>query len=255
MTSHTKATVEPPAAALPWRPWRPADAAFMVASLAALAAGAFPEVFLPAHVVDRLACPPALQMLLAAQAGLLIMFCPLIIARRAERRAFLPGLLTQAGEFLTLLIAGAPLYLVGAWLSDATALDVIRGVLYLAGVGVAAWGLGLWASAARAAILSAVALVGVAVAVGAPVVYYLVAEASEAGTRLGWLWSAGPVTCAFSVAAARGQQWHPAPLWAWALWPGVGAALACGRLLLTARQLPPPHAQGVPANTLDEWRK
>jgi hypothetical protein len=237
MTSHTKATVEPPAAALPWRPWRPADAAFMVASLVALAAGAFPEMFLPAHVVDRLACPPALQILLAAQAGLLIMFCPLIIARRAERRAFLPGLLTEAGEFLTLLIAGAPLYLVGAWLSDATALDVIRGVLYLAGVGVAAWGLGLWASAARAAILSAVALVGAA-ALAAPVVYYLVAEVSPAGTRLGWLWSAGPVTCAFSVAAARGQQWHPAPLWAWALWPGVGAALACGRLLL-------------PANTLD----
>ena len=221
----------------------------MVASLAALAAGAFPEMLLPAHVAGRLACPPALQALLAAQAGMLIMFCPLVIARRAERRAFLPELLSEAGEFLTLLVAGVPLYLVAAWLSDAAAIDVIRGLLYLSGVGVAAWALGLWAAAGRAALLSAVALVGVAAAVGAPVVYYLVAEMSQAGTRLGWLWSAGPVTCAFSV-AARSRQWHPDPLWAWALWPGVGAALACGRLLLPALQSPTPSAQELPSDTL-----
>ena len=226
----------------------------MVASLAALAAGAFPEMFLPAHVADRLACPPALQLLLAAQAGFLIMFCPLIIARRAGCRpsAFLPDLPAEAGEFLILLIASAPLYLVAAWLSDATALDVLRGVLYLAGVAVAAWGLGLWASAGRAAILSAVAFVAVAAALAAPVVYYLVAEVTDAGTRVRWLWSAGPITCAFSVAAARGDHWYPAPLWAWALWPAVGAALVCGRLLMPRPQLPPPYAQGLPTNTLDE---
>ncbi len=212
--------------------WRGAGVAFLAVSLAALAAGAFPELIVPAHVADRMASPPALRAVLAAGAGFVILFCPLVLARRGEVRPTLRCFLAATGEYLLVVIAAIPLYVVAAWLADAVVLDVVRGVLYLTGVAVGAWGLALWASAGRGWLLTAAALLAAIVAIAMPVTYYLVAELTAAGYRLDWLWQAAPVTCAFSVAASRSGTWHPAPLWAWALWPAVGAALTFARLLL-----------------------
>ena len=214
--------------------WRPAGVAFLGVSLAALAAGVFPELLLQPDRVRRFAHPPTLQVLLAAQAGFLMLLGPLVLARRRDRRSWPSRLPTDlaagAGEFLMLLIASAPLYWAAGWLSDATAVDVIRGVLYLTGVALAAWALSLWALKGGAW-STAAALAGAIVAVGMPVSYYLLAELTELAVRPGWLWSAAPVTCAFSVAASRQAAWHPAPLWAWALWPIVAAALGLALLL------------------------
>ena len=241
------------------RLWAPAGVVFLAGSLAALAAGAFIEWIMPSHVAQLLQTPPTLRLLLAVQAGGLILFAPLVMAKRrgagsgpvgssgdtgfqpvadeAEanaQRARGPFYLTTCAELALLLVASAPFYVVAAWLGDATVVDVARGVLYIVGVALGAWGLGLWAADGRGWLLTAAALVAALAAVGAPVTYYLLAELAGSAGRVQWLWSAGPVTCAFSVGQSRLDSLLPQPLWAWLLWPAVGAALAFGRLLVGA---------------------
>ncbi len=203
--------------------WRAAGAVFLLVSLLALAAGAFWEFFLPAHQMGTRTGPPALQMLISTQAVFLVMFWPLLVGRRQYRRIGV-FLFRSVVEYVIFLAVSVPLYVVAAYLSDATATDVIRSLLYLSAVAVGALGLGLWVQAGRAAIVTVVTLAGALVAVGMPVMYYLLAELTAAGS-VGWLWWASPATCAFESAAARAANWYPTPLWAWALWPVVGVVL------------------------------
>ena len=63
--------------------WHPAGAVFLAVSVAALAVGSLPESFLQPDFGGGFASPPALQVLLAAQAGLLMLICPLVLGRRA----------------------------------------------------------------------------------------------------------------------------------------------------------------------------
>ncbi len=222
--------------------WGPADVVYLAVSVVALGAGLFPELLLQPDLARGFISPPALQVLLAAQAGLLILFCPLLLARRRAPHSAAGGLLARfalaSGEFILLLIASLPLYWAAAWFGNAAAADVVRGVLYLVAVAVATWGLSLWAVRDSPAGALAVSLASALIVVAAPVSYYLLAELTRLSVRPDWLWSAAPVTCAFSVGASRGGSWYPAPLWAWALWPIVGVALTLARLLAPGRPGP-----------------
>ena len=222
-------------------------AVFLVVSLLALSAGAFWEFFLPAHWLGTRPGPPVLQVLISVQAVFLIMFWPLLVGQRRYRRigAFL---FRSAVEYVIFLAVGIPLYVVAAYLSDATATDVIRSVCYLSAVAMGALGLGLWVQAGlatasprqagRAAIITAATLAGALIGLGGPVMYYLLAELTDAAGSADWLWWASPATCAFESAAARVLHWYPPPLWAWALWPVVGIVLFFASYLSADRQVP-----------------
>ncbi len=243
--------------------WRATGVVFLVVSLLGLSAGTFWEFFLPAHRTLNITNPPALQMLISAQAIFLIMFWPLLVPRQLSfdgwhlqpersggcgcrignganaptssaslRFAPLEGATHHAGflfrgaaEYVIFLVASVPLYIVAAWLSDATMTDVIRSLLYLSAVSAGALGLGLWVRTGRTAIITAVTLAGVLIGLGGPAMYYLLVELTEASGSVDWLWWASPVTCAFDQAGARDPNWYPAPLWAWSLWPVTGVTL------------------------------
>ena len=219
--------------------WRPAGAVFLALSVGALAVGVFPELVLQPDYAGRFPHPPALQVLLAAQAGLLILFWPLVAARRRTlgggARRMLPGLATFAVEYLVVLAVSVPLYAIAAWFSDATAVDVLRGGLYLTAVAAGAWGLSLWILKGHPTTATAVTLASALAAVGLPMIYYLLAEVTELSAPPQWMVLTAPATCAYSVAASRAASWQPMPLWSWAFWPGVAAALAFARLLVRDR--------------------
>jgi len=224
--------------------WRPAGAGFLALSVGVLAVGVFPELVLQPDYAGRFPHPPALQVLLAAQAGLLILFYPLVADRRRTlvggSRRMLPGLAAFAVEYMVVLAVSTPLYAVAAWFSDATAVDVVRGALYLTAVAGGAWGLSLWILKDRPGTATAVALASALAAVGLPVICYLLVEVTELSDPPRWMLLTAPATCAYSVAASRAASWQPTPLWSWALWPGVAAALAFARLLV--RDRPPANS-------------
>lgn len=232
--NHTLDAIDDPPLQPAGHEWRATGVVFLIVSLLALSAGVFPGFFLPAHRSQIGTGSSALQMLISTQAIFLVMFYPLLAGRRRASRtgAFL---LQSAFECVLFLTAGIPLYVVAAYLSDATAADVIRSLLYLSAVATGALGLGLWVRAGfaeasprragRVWIITAVTLAGALIAVGGPVLYYLLAELTDASVSAGWLWWASPTTCAFESAGAGGTNWYPTPIWAWALWPVVGAVL------------------------------
>jgi hypothetical protein len=229
---------------------------FLAGSWAALAGGLFPEHVLPPHLVAAWSNPPALQVLLAAQAAMVIAFGPLVVGRRigavncrepagvvetARATAGHPrprgrwrGALVLVPEYGLCLAACVPLYVIAAWVSDATPGDVLRGTAYLTAVAVGACGLGLWASTGRATLLTAVALVGILAAVGAPVLAYLLAEMANLYAGVEWLRWAAPTTCAYSLSASRLADWSAAPTWSWFFWPGAAVILGLARLLVRA---------------------
>ena len=226
--------------------WCATGVVFLVVSLLGLSAGAFWEFFLPAHRTLNIPNPPALQMLVSAQAIFLIMFWPLLVPRQ------LKFLFHGVAEYVIFLAASVPLYVVAAWLSDATSTDVSRSLLYLSAVGVGAMGLGLWARTGRTAIITAVTLAGVLIGLGGPAMYYLLVELTSEAGSVDWLWLASPVTCVFDLAGARDPNWYPTPLWAWALWPVAGVTLAFLYLLAGEKYLfhhgSPSHPPQRPLN-------
>jgi hypothetical protein len=210
--------------------WDRMGLAFVVLSLGFLAAGTFPELFLPAHIHATIATAPALSLLLAGQALAIVLLGPV-----TARTIACPGLasLHFGLRWLLYLLACLPLYAVAGWLSDATAGDVVRGLLYLLAVGLGAWGLALWAALDRPWVLPVVTLAGLLLAFAGPVAAYIMAEFADQ-TPL-WLWQLSPATFAFDQGAPRGPTWYPQPLWAWGVWPVMGVVLALARLLIGSR--------------------
>jgi len=211
---------------VPARPaplWRGADWALLLVSLAALIAGSFPEWFLPSHVSRAMPAPPALSVLLAAQAGFVLAFCPLLLAPRAGR-ALWRYLAETIGEYALVLVASVPLYVTAAWLSNAAAGDVIRSVAHLTTVALAAWGLGLLfqAGGAAACVAALAAVIGV---VGTTAACYLLAELADSPPGWAWLADLSPVLRAFRLARPS-ATWLPGPGWSWLAWPAVGLVAA-----------------------------
>ena len=143
-------------------------------SLAALAAGAMPELFLPPDRARSFASPPALGLMLAVQVVFVLMFCT-----------------------------------------------------------------AQWADPRRSAAMTVVALVAATVAVGGPVACYLLAELADSPAGAAWLRRATPAVFAFGL-ARRSPDLLATPLWAWLLWPAVGALAAAARMLV-----PRPAGAGV----------
>ena len=149
--------------------WPPAASGLLALSLAALAAGAVPEAFLPSQVTSSMTLPPALHWLLAGQAAILLLLAPPLLMPRVAgvsvaaatvspvsgRTAdspsaeppsfsFWPLAAVGAGRIILLLIVSAPLYGVAAKLSDVSLSRLADCLLDLLAVAAAAWGLGLW---------------------------------------------------------------------------------------------------------------
>jgi len=212
--------------------WRPVGVVFLAVSLGGLALGTMPELMLPEHRVEAMSAVPALPMLLAVQAAFIMLFRP-VLARWYARPA---QIVRFAAEHLVWLVVSIPLYVVAAWLSDASAWEAAGGAGYLTAVAAGAWGLGLWAGAAPPAAMTAVALLATMVALGGPVACYIVAEFRGWSAGLDGLLWAFPATCGWRL-ACRADTSAVAPVWAWALWPVVGLAAAVTRFLIVPARL------------------
>ncbi len=148
----------------------------------------------------------------------------MLLGRRAGR-GWWRYLAETVGEYVLWVAVSVPLYVAAAWLSDATAHDVIRSLACLTSVAVGAWGLGLLFNTCRTWAACAAAFAALLGVVGAPVAHYLMVELADAPARLAWLWNVGPVTNAYGLALPAGG-WLPQPLWSWLLWPVIGAVAA-----------------------------
>jgi len=190
-----------------------------------------PELLLPPDAARSFAAPPAMGAMLAAQTIFVLMFCSLLIHSRGSR-TLRRYLIETRLEYAVLLAAMVPLYVIAAWLSDAGVRDVLRCLLYLSLVMSAAWGLSLWARGPGTA--AAVGFVAALGAVGLPVVRYLLVELAGGPAWAGGLGHAAPATFAFDL-AARSGTFFVGPLWAWMLWPVVGAVAALSRLAFSVR--------------------
>jgi len=210
--------------------------AFLVVSLAGLGAGAAPELFLPAHLAGSLRVLPALPTLLAAQAGFVLLFFPLLYLPRRQGPPW-PHVAIVAAQAGLWLAASIPMYMAAAWLSDATTADVCRAVAYLVGLWLAGWGLGSCVASGRSALAVAAVLVCLLTAVGLPVVSYLLAELAGDAVAAGGLALVAPVLRVFEL-ARRSEVLLPGPWWSWALWPAVGLTAGLVRLLVRAPQAP-----------------
>jgi hypothetical protein len=248
--------------------WQMSGVVFVGLSLLGLAAGTFPDRLLPLHSLAA-ANPPALAALLAVQASLMLLLAPLVAMRLgstgsqpvalAGSTGFQPVPLggstvdawvpkrhppyglptpparliaTLAGRQVLWIIASAPLYLAGAWFADATAADVLRALVYLAGVSVAGLGLSLWAASGRNAIAAAVVLLALTVTAILPVLTYLAKDVAEAWALADALWQASCATFPFTVAASHAPQWYPTPLWPAVAWPVAGLILIFSYLVV-----------------------
>lgn len=213
-----------------WQAWRPAGLVFLALSLAALAAGVFPDRLLPARMTSAGAAPPALSVLLAGQTVLLVLFFAFAWARKSAGAVGLGRqVLSCLIEFLFWVVPCLPLYVMATWLANATAGDALRGVGFLSCVWVLAAGLAIWSAADRPAISTAIALACGLLALAWPVAAYFAIELGLSDIP------GGPVTAAYLTAAARGGT--PLALWQWLAWPVAGVALILARLALPATTL------------------
>ena len=205
----------------PW--WRPAALGWLALLTAGLAAGLWPDAIYPPRADLRPAPLPVLPAVAAAQAVFIFLVYPLVLMHRSRRggRPMRPG--GVVGESVLLMLAAAPFHAAGAWLGDASAADVARGVLAVAATWPVAWAAGALLPARRKA-GSAVVLFLAAAALGLPAMYYIALEFFAAGPRAAWLWHLGPVTFAWENAAARATEFLPRPLWAWLTWPAAALA-------------------------------
>jgi hypothetical protein len=206
---------------------------FLLASLAGMAAGVFPEKLLPARAVGS--PPPVLAAMLALQAGWIILFFPLTCWRLA-RAGVGWGLLAGVAEFLLWLLPCLPLYLVSIWLGNAHFSQLAGGLVYLACLASLGIALGQWLALADSPggrwrwVLTAVILVCVLLALGWPAVAYFGVELGLADLP------AGPAVTAFEIGAghtAAPAAHGPWPnLWSCLPWPLAAAALILARLAL-----------------------
>jgi hypothetical protein len=207
---------------------RPAALVYLALVLVALVAGVWPRaIYEPGPVRDALL--PALQALAAGQAVFLILVLPPMLWRRRERGEQL-ALAAVAMEWLVLLVLTSPLYLAGAWLGNATGLDVARSALVtlpMAALAMAAGRVGRrWQAAAMLTLLVlSVGLIG----------WWYIAQEFL-------LWHSGAAAVALSppyyawrAAEARQAGVVPLPWWPWAAW----AMLAAAGLLATSRASKP----------------
>jgi len=194
----------------------------MAFCLAGLAAGLWPQAIYPSRR-DVVAAPlPTLQALAAAQALFILLAHPIVLLARAERRRVRRFWPEAVAESAVLLAATVPLYVLCAFLANATLVEVARVCLYLACLWPAAWAAGRLMSSRQAA--RPAVLAGLLVVAALPAVYYLCREFLIA-LPVGWLWHLAPAGQAWDLGQPRPAELLGAPAWALAVWPVVAALL------------------------------
>jgi hypothetical protein len=205
--------------------WRAGGLVYLAFCLAGLAAGLWYEAIYPSRL-DVVPAPlPVLRALAVAQAAFILLAHPVILLGRCERGHVRRFLLEAALETAVLLAVTAPFYVAAAFLGDATRIDVVRTVAYLACLGPLGWAAGYvmclrprWRSFIVALMLAIVAL---------PAVYYILREFLPM-VHAAWLWPLAPLTAAWDVAASRQASYWPPLTWTTFAW--LGLALAMGIL-------------------------
>ena len=202
--------------------WRPAGLIYLAVCLLGLLAGLYPEAVYPPRQPVLAAPLPALQALVTAQTLCILLVHPLILLRRADR-----GQLGRYGpetvlESLVWLLATTPLYVAAAWLSDATATDVLRSVVFLLCLWPLTWAAGSVLRHRRAA--RPAVLIGLLAVAALPAGYYILREFLRVFPAE-WLWDLAPATYAWQTAGARTADLLPAPAWPLAVWPALAAAI------------------------------
>lgn len=111
-------------------------AVYLCFCLLATAAGFWPGAIVPPRDGGPAAAPlPAMQTLAVGQTIFFLLLYPILAAHRQSRRhptateGRNPFYLASLGEIALLFTVTAPFYLAAAWLSDATARDVVRTAL------------------------------------------------------------------------------------------------------------------------------
>jgi hypothetical protein len=192
---------------------------YLLILLAGFAAGLWPDAIRPPIYAGSPAPLPVLRTVGVAQAAFILLAHPILLARWGglSGRGYALRSAAQAGLYL---LAGAPLYFIGAWLGDATATDAVRLAVYVACLWPVGLVAGRWLAtgSARSAVLAGLLVA----ALGLPAGWYIHAEFAPSW-RAWWLWDLGPLTCAWKVARSRtGSPW-PQPAWAWFIWPAIAA--------------------------------
>lgn len=212
--------------------WQPLGLLYLAACLLAFMAGLYPRWFY-VPITGRIEpVLPALSILAAAQVLFGLLAWPVAALQRAARGRAEHYWRRSGVEMLGLLLVTLPLYVPAAHVSNATAPDVLRVVVYV----LCVWTVPLAVGGLLAELREwrwLLLLLPVAAGLALPAVHYIALEFATptAGRAIGRL---APATFAWQVARQSGGVF-PRPAWAALVWPGLAAALALGRIVLTGR--------------------
>lgn len=216
--------------------WRPAGLVYLAVLLAAMAIGLWPDWVYPrseyrleaAEAMRPVAAPlPALKTVAVGQVFFAMAIYPVMLLLRLEKRRPQRYWRDVCLETLGFTIAAVPFLLAAAYVSDATASDVIRASLVVLAAWPLSWAAGRWmAGPGRPAALVAM-LVMLA---GLPAMFY-VAREFLALMPSDWMWDLAPATSAWKNAASRGAGILPQPLWPPVAWlaMAIASTVAFGR--------------------------
>ncbi len=199
--------------------WGPAGALHALCCLAGLAAGLWPGAIHPSSFDTTSAVLPTPATLAIGQVVFFWLIYPLVLLRRRTRPGVSVGWRAVLLEPAAMLVSATPFYLMAAALGDAGLVDVLRVALYVAACWPIVWAVWVWLRipSARTMVLLALVLV----ALGGPALTYMLLEFVTEGH--GAMVRAVPILRAWSL-GARSETLLTRPIWAWLLWPTVGAA-------------------------------
>jgi len=228
----------------PLCPWQQAGLLYLVALLAGLAAGLWPETLWPA-IERRNAAPlPTLHTLAVAQLLFFLLVYPMVLLKRFSPRSGPPAATpgppaqrpywrTVLPESLLLIVVAGPFYLPAAFLADATATDALRVAFCVASFLPLAWLAGAHFVRARRG-ASAVTLALLIIALALPAASYIAIEFLTPPAAH-WTSMTTPALIVWRSATARVSTLWTQPLWTALAWPALAAVIAALGLLVPAK--------------------
>ncbi len=199
--------------------WYPGGVLYLATILSGFAVGLYPQVTVGVRLPVGSVPLPTLRTLAVAQVIFALLIYPLILLGRAERKKmpwFSPAVLAES---LAMFLVTVPFYLAAGYLGDAVARDVIRTVIYVAGVWLVGVSFGRYLvchQRGRWIVLLAL----VVAAVGLPCVHYIAYEFMN----VTWVWRISPAMFAWETARPRLETFLPRPLWGLLIWCIIAVA-------------------------------